>query len=328
VPAIAPDRLIPAVEYVRMSTDMQIFSIDAQQKVIAEFAREHGYEVLRTYADPGQSGLGLRGRKALRTLLSDVLKPQRDFSAILIRDVSRWGRFQDPDEAAHYEFICRQAQVRIIYCAEPFSDNAAPVSTIVKHLKRVMAAEYSRELSERVSRARLYLARKGYWLGSAPIYGFRRLAVDELGVPQKILGWRERKALSTHRIRIIPGPEEEQKVVRAIFNLYVHHRWSISKIVRFLHKHGLMGNFGRPWSFAMVHSVLTSELCIGGYIFNCTTQKLQSRSRNNPEDLWVRVPDICSPLVSKSLFDQAQLRLAQRAPYTPRQPPTCDPIGE
>jgi len=97
--AIAPDRLIPAVEYVRMSTDMRIFSINAQRKLIAEFARERGYEVLRTYADPAQSGLGPRGRKSLRTLLSDVLKPQRDFSAILIRDVSRWGRFQDPDQA-------------------------------------------------------------------------------------------------------------------------------------------------------------------------------------------------------------------------------------
>jgi hypothetical protein len=100
---------------------------------------------------------------------------------------------------------------------------------------------------QRVSRARLYLARQGYWLGSAPIYGFRRLAVDELGVPQKILGWRERKALSNHRIRTLPGPEEEKKAVRAIFNLYVHHKWSISKIVRLLRGHGLSDNFERPW---------------------------------------------------------------------------------
>jgi hypothetical protein len=50
---------------------------------------------------------------ALRMLLSDVLKPQRDFSAILIRHVSRWGRSQDPDEAARYEFICRSKLIGV-----------------------------------------------------------------------------------------------------------------------------------------------------------------------------------------------------------------------
>jgi hypothetical protein len=44
--------------------------------------------------------------------------------------------------------------VRVVYWAEPFSEDVAPITTIVKHLKRVMAGEYSRGLSVKMSRAK------------------------------------------------------------------------------------------------------------------------------------------------------------------------------
>ena len=64
----------------------------------------------------------------------DALSPSRDFSAILVLDVSRWGRFQDPDQSAHYEFICHQAGLHVAYCGEPFENDGAIASTIIKHL--------------------------------------------------------------------------------------------------------------------------------------------------------------------------------------------------
>jgi hypothetical protein len=33
---------------------------------------------------------------------------------------------------------------------EPFGEDVAPITTIIKHLKRVMAGEYGRELSVRL----------------------------------------------------------------------------------------------------------------------------------------------------------------------------------
>jgi hypothetical protein len=32
---------------------------------------------------------------------------------ILVLDVSRWGRFQDIDESAYYEFLCRRAGMQV-----------------------------------------------------------------------------------------------------------------------------------------------------------------------------------------------------------------------
>ena len=62
-----------------------------------------------------EDGLRIDGRQGLKDLIADVVLGRADFDHILVYDVSRWGRFQDADESAHYEFICKQAGVRVEY---------------------------------------------------------------------------------------------------------------------------------------------------------------------------------------------------------------------
>ena len=50
-------------------------------------------------------------------MIQDVEGGRATFNCILVYDISRWGRFQDADEAAYYEFICRCAGVAVYYCA-------------------------------------------------------------------------------------------------------------------------------------------------------------------------------------------------------------------
>ena len=97
---------IPAAQYVRMSDEGQQYSIENQNSAIQEYAKRHGFEVVRTYADAGESGVVLKHREALRELLKDVLSGNANYRAVLVYDVSRWGRFPNNDEAAHYEFLC------------------------------------------------------------------------------------------------------------------------------------------------------------------------------------------------------------------------------
>src|SRR5882757_2757379 len=191
--------LMRAAQYLRMSSENQSYSTERQQIAILEYARQHGYQIVATYIDAGKSGLSLKGRDSLRQLLSDALAAPRIFDAILVLDVSRWGRFQNPDQAAHYEFLCRQAGVSVIYCAEPFGEDVAPITTIVKHLKRVMAGEYSRELSVKLARAKRQQAQLGFRQGARIIYGFRRLLVDPARNPKQVLNDGERKALDNDK---------------------------------------------------------------------------------------------------------------------------------
>src|SRR6476620_928615 len=88
---------IPVAQYVRMSTEMQKYSTANQEAAIARFADSHGMQVIRTYRDDGKSGLRMRGRTGLQALMRDVHDEPLAFSAILVYDVSRWGRFQNPD---------------------------------------------------------------------------------------------------------------------------------------------------------------------------------------------------------------------------------------
>jgi DNA invertase Pin-like site-specific DNA recombinase len=96
-----------------------------QADVIRDYAARRGFQIVRTYADEGKSGLKIEGREAIQRLLADVAEGRADFQAILVYDVSRWGRFQDADEPAHYEFLCRAAGVHVHYCAEQFENDGS-----------------------------------------------------------------------------------------------------------------------------------------------------------------------------------------------------------
>src|SRR5712664_1437464 len=167
-----------AAQYVRMSTDYQRYSIENQAAVIATYARLHDLSIVKTYRDAGESGLRLKNRAGLKALLDDVQSGRANYRHILVYDVSRWGRFQDADESAHYEFICKKAGVRVEYCAEGFENDGSFVSTIAKSLKRAMAGEYSRDLSTKVFAGQCRLSHLGFFQGGLPSFGLRRYLID------------------------------------------------------------------------------------------------------------------------------------------------------
>ena len=126
-----------------MSTEHQRYSTENQAVAISAYAALKGLTIVRTYRDAGRSGLQIKGRDALKQLIDDVQEAQPGFGAILVYDVSRWGRFQDADESAHYEFICKRAGIQVLYCAEQFENNGSLSSSIIKNIKRMMAGEYN-----------------------------------------------------------------------------------------------------------------------------------------------------------------------------------------
>ena len=137
---------IPPAQYLRMSTERQQYWLENQSVAIEKYAESNGFEVIQTYSDAAKSGVVLKRRAGLRDLLRDVVAGTAPYRVILVYDVSRWGRFQDTDESAHYEFLCKSAGVPVHYCAEPFANDGTLPSLIMKVLKRTMAGEYSREL--------------------------------------------------------------------------------------------------------------------------------------------------------------------------------------
>jgi len=204
-----------------MSTDHQRYSTENQADAIAAYAALHGMEIVATYADEGKSGLNIGGREALRRLIDDIEAKRADFEALLVYDVSRWGRFQDADESAFYEYQCRRAGVRVVYCAEQFENDGTPIATIVKGVKRAMAGEYSRELSTKVFAGQCRLIELGYRQGGPAGIGLRRVLVDERGESKGMLRRGEHKSLQTDRVILVPGPPEEADLVRRVYRLFI-----------------------------------------------------------------------------------------------------------
>ena len=84
--------LISAAQYVRMSDEAQQYSVDNQKDAIAQYASLHGFKIVKTYADLGKSGVVAKNRAGLRELLKDVVSGEAQYKAVLVYDVSRWGR--------------------------------------------------------------------------------------------------------------------------------------------------------------------------------------------------------------------------------------------
>jgi len=295
-----------------MSSEHQRYSLENQQMRIAEYAAARGYDIIDTYADSGCSGLTLKERRELNRLLRDVTDPNRQFSTILVLDISRWGRFLDPDQHAAYEFLCREMGARVEYVAEIFENDGSLASSILKHLKRAMAGEFSRELSTKVSFAQLAAVQRGHKQGGSVSIGLRRLLVDAEGVPKQALDFHERKALSDDRVVVVPGPEDEQRIVRHIYDLFLRGA-PIMSIPRHLNHIGAPPPHGSPWTYQKVRNILTNEIYTGTYVFNRTSRKLKTPCVANPPDTWVRVP-MCDGIVSSEDFQKVQALLA-----TPRQ---------
>jgi DNA invertase Pin-like site-specific DNA recombinase len=303
-------------QYLRMSTDMQTYSLELQAAANSAFADARGWRIVRTYIDPGVSGLSFNARPGLRALLADVLAGAPDYDAVLVYDVSRWGRFQDLDQGAHYEFVCREAGVEVIYSAEPFGQDGSLASAILKHLKRVMAAEYSRDLSAKVRRAQRGLQAEGYWVGGSPGYGLRRLSVSPTGETGALMQQGQRKALHGYRVVLVTGPEDEVRTVRRIYSLFLVAGLRMPAIAGLLNAEGISAERGAAWTRQRVRSVLTNEKYSGVLVGGRHTGPLGGVRRLRPRSEWVRAENGLAPLIPRARFDLVQAQL--RAPRSVR----------
>jgi DNA invertase Pin-like site-specific DNA recombinase len=304
---------VRAARYVRMSTEHQKYSTENQSEAIQQYAARRGLEIVRTYADEGKSGLNLDGRDALKRLIEDVQAKQTDFTTILVYDVSRWGRFQDADESAYYEYICKRAGISVQYCAEQFENDGSPVSTIVKGVKRAMAGEYSRELSVKVFAGQSRLIELGYRQGGPAGFGLRRNLVDQAGAPKGQLSRGEHKSIQTDRVVLVPGPLDEIDTVRRIYTSFVNHGKLEREIAEDLNARGITTDRGRYWTRGTVHQVLINEKYIGNNVWNRGSFKLKRKRVRNSPDMWIRAEGAFEPIVDQSLFKAAQAIIRERS---------------
>ncbi|WP_269435144.1 recombinase family protein [Enhydrobacter aerosaccus] len=297
----------------RMSTEHQRYSTENQSDAIRQYAERRGLEVVKTYADEGRSGLRLDGRDGLKQLIDDVQNGVADFSTILVYDVSRWGRFQDADESAYYEYICKRAGISVQYCAEQFENDGSPVSTIVKGVKRAMAGEYSRELSAKVFAGQCRLIEIGYRQGGPAGYGLRRMLIDQTGAQKGELSRGEHKSIQTDRVILVPGAPLEIETVRWMYRAFVEEGKPEQEIADLLNSRHVESEDGRRWTRGRVHQILTNPKYVGDNVWNRISYKLKKTRVRNAPDMWIRSNGAFEPIVERHLFDAAYAIIQSRS---------------
>jgi DNA invertase Pin-like site-specific DNA recombinase len=268
--------------------------------------------IAQTYTDAAKSGVALKNRMGLQQLLQDVVSGVATYNAILVYDVSRWGRFQDTDESAHYEFLCKSAGIPVHYCAETFENDGTMPSLIMKALKRTMAGEYSRELGVKVLAGQKRLAENGFKQGGVPGYGLRRFLVSQDRQAKQALEFGERKSIASDRVILVPGPPHEVQIVREIYRLLIEEKKAVYSIARELNRRQIPHFFGSQWDHAAVQTVLTHLKYVGCNVHGRTSSRLHTRCIRVPRSQWTVVPDAFEPMIDAETFAKAQSILQSR----------------
>lgn len=316
IPKQAGNKILVAA-YLRMSTTEQVNSIDNQSSFIKQYADSHNMKVVKEYKDVGKSGLTFTNRPAMMQLLSDVLNDRSDFHAILVYDMSRWSRSQNPKESISNQYYCELKGVRLICCNgngpkyDNYEDNLG--ADLGEFIDRYGAADFSKKLSLRVFRGQCRLITLGYRQGGHPGFGLRRLLLDEKGNKKFLLKRGDRKSLQTDRVILVEGPAHEVEIVHQIYHWFVDDRKTEKQIAELLNSQGIKTDLDRAWTRGTIHQILINEKYIGHNVFNRRSFKLKSiRIKNPPED-WVRKDNAFKAIVSVELFQQAQKIIINRS---------------
>lgn len=297
IPSPAP---VPAAQYVRMSDDQQEYSIQNQKAAIQEYAAKYGFLIVKTYADPGKSGVIAKNRKGLNELLRDVASGNSGYKAILVYDVSRWGRYPNNDEAAYYEFLCARSGIPLHYCAEMFPNDGSAMSTLLKAVKRSMAAEYSRELGEKVLRGKTRLVEMGFRVGGPAGYGYRRLMISADGTPKQRMKHGEHKSFTTDRVILVAGPNKERRGITEMFSMAIQ-RMGCARIARELNRRGFRKE-GKPWTNTTVFNTVTNPKYMGDNFWRRTTQRLHTGRVPLQPEQWVGKIGVYEAIVDRRRF--------------------------
>ena len=287
--------------YIRMSTELQVESPENQERAIRKYAAQYGIEIIKTYADLGVSGINTEKREQFQAMIDDVEQGRSAFNIVLYLDESRWGRFVDSREAEYHRMRLERKNVICQSCEKPLTLTSNIADRIMTLLRDESASDYCRQLSQKVWAGQCNLVAKGFRQGGVAGFGLRRMLLDEAGRPKQELAMGQRKSLLTERVILMPGPDDELRIVSWIYDQFIA-GGSETEIAVQLNRQGVKTHFGRPWSRGTVCEVLTNEKYVGNNLFNRTSGKMKSKAKPNPENEWVRKERAFEPIVDMERF--------------------------
>lgn len=299
--------------YARVSTEKQEKqeTIQSQLQALRDFSAKNNHVIYEEYIDEGYSG-ELLGRPALDKLRDSA--KQKLVEAVLIHSPDRLSR-------KFINLILIQEELKkqgigIIFLNRPDSKDT-PEDNLLNGVQGLIAEYEKSKILERTRRGRIHKAQKGLVVTSMAPYGYRYIRMN-----------RETGAEGHYEIN-----DEEAKVVKKIFDLFVNKRISMRAISRWLTNAGINPQRGKLWRSSSLHRIIRNETYAGITYYNkhysCEPMKSKEsngykRSKNTsrrlrPKSEWFAIKlSETLKIIDRSLFERAQRQLKINSALSPR----------
>ena len=296
-----------AIAYLRKSTDLQETSLEQQKEKILLFAKEHSIKVIEFFAEEA-CGENVEGRLQFRKMI-ECCKSQDVFQYVLVYDISRWGRFENPKEAVYWEVEIEKAGKKLVFVSEGFKEDSIGTS-ITNFVKSAEASEYLKNIRRQTIRGMTYHAKQGFWMGGRPPYGYDR-AVVENGKVIGVLAEGKQKGIKDQKIKLVIN-KEQAKVIKTIFVMFTKQGLSARSIVTYLNQGHYTPPRGRMWAKSTIWQMLHNEAYIGALVYNRENKhKRYGKHKYNPKDKWIIVENAHQAIIPLELWEMVQARTRQ-----------------
>lgn len=283
-----------AVIYVRYSSDNQrIESIDAQIRLIKEWAKEHNILIVAIYADEAQTAKR-DDRKQFQQMMTDS-KTQSDWQLVLVHKLDRFAR--NRIDSAIYRSELRKSKKYLISTTEQFDDS--PESRMMEAVVEAMAEYYSNNLSREVMKGLTENALKGKSCGGIPPLGY------DIKDGQYQINLFEAQAVDLIYKRFIEGK-------------------GYGEIISELNQKGYRTKRNAMFTKNSLYEILKNEKYTGTFVYNKTvgydefTGK-RNRHKYKAEENIIRVKNVLPIIISADVFFKVQDILnSRRRTYTNR----------
>lgn len=308
----------PAFGYVRVSTERQagetVTSLADQEAALRALAARLGADLATWYRDEGASGATVEARPAFSRLLAECAAQPRAATApgyVLVLNASRFGRFDDPDQAAAIRYTLKRAGWLVRFAESDDTEDLIGRS-VMRAVGDAQASEYRRNIIRNAQRGKKGAAELGYWTSREP-FGYRRRVVHPVG-RERILEPGTRKA-DDEKAKLTPGPDDEVTLLRWLFDAYASGTHSMGQLVTALRARVP----GRHWSRATVRALLVNPAYVGDTVIGRRSGALMRQGvwRTDPA-AWQTIADTHPPLVSRATFAAVARRLGQQHRPSPK----------
>lgn len=307
----APQVSLRVAFYIRVSTEEQAdkYGPAAQEEALNSYLKSQGklengqYKLIhaKTYQDDISGTIGIDERPAFSRLKKDIIKSpkdQRPFDIVAVYKIDRFARklkvLMDIIE------LFGDYDIKLISATESI-DTTTPFGRAILGIVGVIAELEVENIRQRTSSGRLQAINTGIVFGTTPKYGYVKT--------------EEKKPMVF---------EEEAKIVRDIFNLFVYQKLTVQMIATQLTNKQIPSpqisaiihkkHTGNPrkknpnnfWRANTVRDILYDSVYIGNYFFD-----RYKAGKLLPKSEWKLSPYRYPWIISKPVFEKAQKLLQQ-----------------